>query len=163
MEYVSTQVFVIALIVGLLLIGAEIFLPGGVLGVIAGLALITAIVAAFVSPIFTDKEALMIAIGIGVLALISVIMWMKFFPKTGVGGKMALQTDLKDAKAQEPGLETLIGKQGTTLTDLRPSGIAQIEGRRVDVITQGSMINKGQTISVIDVNANRVIVKPFIG
>lgn len=162
MEYVSTQVFIIALIVGVVLVGAEIFLPGGVLGVIAGLSLVISVIAAFVSPAFTSNQAIMIAFGIGALTIASVVMWMKLFPRTRLGGQMTHQSNLTDAKSQEPGLEALIGQEGVTLTDLRPSGIAMFGNRRTDVITQGDMVDKGKRISVVDVNANRVIVKPII-
>lgn len=160
MHDVASQVFVITLIGGLLLIGAEIFLPGGVLGVFAVLCLIVSIIAAFASPLFTNQQALLMAFGILALSVISMVLWMKLFPKTKAGGKLTLKTDLADAKAQEPGLDELIGKEGVAVTDLKPSGIAMIDNHRIDVITQGEMIDKGKPIFVIDVNANRVIVKP---
>ncbi len=57
------------------------------------------------------------------------------------------------------GLDALLGKEGSTKSDLHPGGIAVIDGRRVDVVTEGGMIAKGQSIRVIEVEGNRVVVR----
>jgi membrane-bound serine protease (ClpP class) len=52
-----------------------------------------------------------------------------------------------------------IGKTGQAATDLRPSGTAIIDDKRVDVVTRGDYIEKGSQIRVIDVEGSRVVVR----
>ena len=61
--------------------------------------------------------------------------------------------------AQEKDLEALIGKEGITLTPLRPGGIAEVEGKRVGVVTEGVYVGKGEKIEVLEVAGNRLKVK----
>lgn len=72
---------------------------------------------------------------------------------------LKLNKDLKDAEAQPPDAESLIGETGRALTELRPAGIAEIGGQRVDVVTEGEFIEEGATIEVTEAEGNRVVVK----
>jgi membrane-bound serine protease (ClpP class) len=55
--------------------------------------------------------------------------------------------------------EELIGKTGVAITTLRPAGIAEIEGRRVDVATAGEFIQKGATVTVIQAQGMHIRVR----
>jgi len=56
-----------------------------------------------------------------------------------------------------------VGGTGTALTDLRPSGMAVIGGKRCDVVTNGVYIGKKSPIRVVKVEGVRVIVEPYGG
>jgi len=60
--------------------------------------------------------------------------------------------------SQSPDLEGSLGKEGVALTDLRPAGIARIDGRRLDVVSRGEYIDKGAKIVVGAVTGNQIIV-----
>jgi len=53
----------------------------------------------------------------------------------------------------------LVGREGVTLTPLRPAGMASIDGRKVDVVTLGDFIKKDIPIRVVDISGNRVVVR----
>jgi membrane-bound serine protease (ClpP class) len=55
--------------------------------------------------------------------------------------------------------EGLMDEEGVALADLHPTGIARIDGRRVDVVTRGEMVLKNTRIKVIEVRGNRIVVK----
>lgn len=150
------QLFVILLVVGLMLIGAEVFVPGGILGVIGGLALFSAIITGFIA--FGPTTGGYLAILIILLMGVVIALWVKFFPRSNIGKKMTVFKDLATAKGTEPGLIELLGKEGVATSDLRPAGFTIIDGRRVDVVTQGQMISKGKRIRVVEVEGNRVVV-----
>ncbi len=150
------QLYIILLIAGLFLVGAEIFVPGGILGVMGGVALLLAIIIAF--PAFGAFWGLISAVSVILLVGLVMFLWIKLFPKTSLGKKMTVSTDLHDSKATEDGLSDLINKTGTALSDLRPSGFAMIDGRRTDVVTEGQMISKGEEVEVIEIEGNRVVV-----
>src|SRR3954468_10501701 len=58
------------------------------------------------------------------------------------------------------GLEALRGKVGRAVSPLRPSGVAEFDGRRIDVITEGLMVEAGQWVKCVEVRANKVLVRP---
>ena len=53
----------------------------------------------------------------------------------------------------------LLGRTGRTSSALRPAGIAEIDGRRVDVVSEGELVEAGQPIEVIRVDGNRIVVR----
>jgi membrane-bound serine protease (ClpP class) len=59
------------------------------------------------------------------------------------------------------GLDLYLGKQGVARSVLRPSGIAEIDGVRVDVVSQGGFIQPSTRVEVIKVEGRRIVVKPM--
>jgi membrane-bound serine protease (ClpP class) len=53
----------------------------------------------------------------------------------------------------------LLGRSGTTLTPLRPAGIADVDGQRIDVVSDGEFIDSGVPITVSRVDGNRIVVR----
>ncbi len=151
-----TEIYFILVITGLLLIGAEVFVPGGILGTLGGLALLVAIVIGFLE--FGTVKGGYSAMAIILMVGVAIFLWIKLFPKTGIGKRMTVSTDLSDSKATEFGITLLVGKEGEAASDLRPAGFATIEGKRVDVVTQGEMISRGTRVKVVAVEANHVVV-----
>lgn len=60
--------------------------------------------------------------------------------------------------SQAPELERYQGQTGQAITDLRPAGMANINGKRIDVVTRGEYIDKGCHIEVLAVTANQIVV-----
>ncbi|HYG77136.1 MAG TPA: NfeD family protein [Planctomycetota bacterium] len=60
-----------------------------------------------------------------------------------------------------PPLTELVGKEGVTLTTLRPGGAAMIGQQRVDVVTQGKFVDPNTPVRVIQVEGSRVVVEPI--
>ena len=148
-------IFFICLIAGLILIGAEVFLPGAIMGIIGGLLLLAATGIGFVA---YPAAAPFIAVGILFLVSLVVALWIHFFPKSRVGKLMMVSNDLRTAKSTETGIAALLNQRGVALSQLRPAGFAQLDGRRVDVVTRGEMIEKNADVRVIAVEGNSVIV-----
>ena len=153
----SLELFWILLASGLLLLGLEVFIPGGILGTFGALAILGAIISAFF--VFPAPVSWFVTVGIIALMGIFLALWIKLFPKSPLGRKMTVSSDLRASKATQEGLQDLVGCEGETLSDLRPAGFALLKGRRVDVVSQGGMISRGQRVKVIKVEANRVIVR----
>ncbi|MDO9573533.1 MAG: NfeD family protein [Candidatus Contubernalis sp.] len=53
----------------------------------------------------------------------------------------------------------LLDKEGITLTPLRPSGTAEFDGSRIDVVSEGGFIDVNVTVKVVQVDGPRVIVR----
>jgi len=65
----------------------------------------------------------------------------------------------KGWRANEAGLDALLGQEGTTLTKLRPAGMVEIGGRRVDVVADSEFLDAGIRVRVCEVEGNRVMVE----
>lgn len=144
--------------IGLSLIIAELFVPGGIIGIIGGALIIGSLLFAgesFVHMAYSILIAMIIA-GLGMVIL------MKFF-----GKKLHLfnRLVLKDATTTEEGYVSntnrveLIGKQGTSITPLRPSGTIFITNERLDVVTEGSYVDASKTVEVVKVEGSRIVVR----
>lgn len=139
--------------VGYVLMLIEIFVPGGVLGILGLLAVIYGCYVAFdLGPSWGFS-----AVGVSVaLTLIGV----RLFIRSRMARKMVLDVpEAKEWKASEAGLEELIGKTGRTLSMLRPAGLAEIEGERVDVVADNELIPADVEVRVCEVEGNRVVVE----
>ena len=151
------ELFAILIIAGLFLIGAEIFLPGGIIGFIGGMCLLAAIVVAFVA--FGIQGGLLATLLIIVLSGVCLVVWIKYFPKTRMGQSLTLSDDGKTFKSASPEFMDLLNKEGVALSILRPAGIATIDGKRVDVVADGSWIESGKPIKVTRVEGVRILVR----
>lgn len=71
-----------------------------------------------------------------------------------------------DDSAAEPATpheDSLQGATGVALTDLRPSGMADIDGRRIDVVTEGGYVASGEQVEVIADHGYRRVVRAAPG
>lgn len=69
-----------------------------------------------------------------------------------------------EAQVGGPGIEpapgVVPGVEGKAVTPLRPSGVALINGNRMDVLTNGEPVDRDAAIRVVAVEGNRVVVAP---
>ncbi|MCP4695161.1 MAG: serine protease, partial [Desulfobacterales bacterium] len=61
--------------------------------------------------------------------------------------------------SQAPDLEKYLDLPGVAVTDLRPAGVARVDGRRLDVVSRGEYVDKDSEIVVIKVTGNQIVVK----
>jgi membrane-bound serine protease (ClpP class) len=54
----------------------------------------------------------------------------------------------------------LVGMVGTALVDLRPSGTASFGDQRLDVVSDGGFVSKGNRVRVVRADAYRIVVLP---
>ena len=143
---------------GVVLLAAEFFLPtggvlvvGGVLGMVAAVGLIMLY--------GTTREAIVAVIGLCVGLPIAwaglVYAWKSMALPGGLDSDAASAT----VATEFPELEALRGRHGKTLTPMRPSGSVEIDGRRVDALSEGMMIDAGVWVKCVDVKPGKVIVR----
>jgi len=142
---------------GLILICFEVFVPGGILGTIGFFLIVGSIWIAFVQ--LGSVGGSYFLVGGLVLAMVSVYLVMKFGIKTRLSRKLFLQSTEKGFRSTSKNLEDLKDKTGISLTILRPSGKAVIDGGKVNVVSEGVFLPKGCKIKVVMVEGNRVVVR----
>ena len=143
---------------GVLMIIVEILLP--TVGLLAGLG-VAAMLYSIVLALGGDIGALA-ALGIAlVIAVVLFLLIVSRLPSSRLWNKIVLQKSSRTEEGYVSAAERteLVGKTGEVLTELRPSGTARIDGRPVDVISEGAFIQKGKSIVVLSVNGSRVVVR----
>ncbi|WP_096270626.1 NfeD family protein [Paucisalibacillus globulus] len=149
---------IIILILGIALLIAEFFVPGGILGILGIGAIIGSL---FMSGANVGHMMTSVAIAFLVAVIASVIL----FRRIGLDKGIFRHVILKDRTTTELGYVSnqnrldLIGMEGIAATGLRPSGVAIINNERIDVVTEGSFIHANTPIKVVKVEGVRVIVR----
>ncbi len=142
---------------GVVVLMAEVLLPsGGVLAIIAAGLFVYSIYLAFTAISF-DAGVMLIMADIIMLPILAVI-GLKALGRSPLALKSSLQKSGGVVSYDEK-LSDLVGKEGIAVTNLRPSGTARIENRRIDVVTRGDFIEKGAAVEVAKVEGSRVVVK----
>lgn len=148
---------IICLIAGVLFICAEIFIPGGILGVLGFSALVVATVLSYKFLGVVEGTYFFI---FEIFLLLFVVMFsLKLLPKSWVGKRMFLNTSGKGYSSHENHYEELLGEEGEVFTDLRPVGLAVFSGKKCEVYAQSGFIEKGSKVEVVKIEANNIIVK----
>lgn len=152
---------------GLALLVAEVFfIPGfGIAGALGIAALLGALVlsmtgagdtaAVILDAVWRVVIALLVALAAGAVLL-------RFLPRLPFARRLVLATDLGTGPAHGSAPlsdQRWIGKRGRAASVLRPAGIADIEGERVDVVSDGALIEPGTAIQVTHVDGNRIVVR----
>jgi len=165
------EIWEIALfVVGVGLILAEIFvIPGfGIAGVSGIILVVVSLIVSLVGNVrfhFPPIMAFIPAVSTVAITLVLLVIVAfslgRFLPKSGRFSQLVLAPELSSASgytAAETHTEFL-GRVGQALTTLRPSGVIEIDGRRVDVITAGEFIAQGVQVKVVSVHGSRVEVR----
>lgn len=141
-------------VVGAILLVLETVLPGMIAGAIGLLCIIAGVIQSYV--VFGPQVGTGVLAGTLVVLMAGTMAWMKFFPQTPMGRVFTSRGTVGNINAERP---ELLHQTGSALTSLRPSGTALINGRRVDVVTEGGMIERNTPIKVVGIEGMRVIVR----
>lgn len=146
------------IVLGLILLYLEFFLPGGILAVGASIFLLVATILVFVhhGPIWGSITALVI------LAFVALLLrfWMGTFHRSFLGKRITIQNEVGEDEYLSS-LPSLLGKTGHTVTELHPSGKAIIDGEKYDVVSPIGVIPPGTAIIVQSIEGIRISVMPM--
>lgn len=149
--------------VGIILLLAELLIPSGIFFVLAMVAVIAGVVMTFTHSNDTYVGWITLLVVFVALPVLGSII-LHYWPKTPMGRRFFLSKSEEDETlASMPvnlELEQLRGRFGRALSALRPAGVVDFDGRRIDTITEGMMVDPGQWVRCIDVRAGKVVVRP---
>jgi len=145
-------------LLGVFLLAIEVFIPGfGIFG-IGGLC---CILGSFYFALGGNRPALYWLTGGLVVVLAAFAVLIKYLPNNPAWNLLVLKNRQENNKgySSNPDLSRYIGKTGTAVSMLRPSGTAIIDGERVDVVADGEFLANGESIVVFKVVGNKILVK----
>lgn len=149
---------IILFILGVIFLIAELFVPGGILGILGFASVIGSLYVA--SGNFVHMTiSLLISFAVAFAA--SILLVKVFGKRMNIFKKLILRdsTNTESGYVSNVSRRELVGAEGIALTTLRPSGTAVINDERLDVVTEGGYIIKGQKVKVIKVEGSRIVVR----
>jgi membrane-bound serine protease (ClpP class) len=180
----STWLEVLLFLAGVVFLGVEVFvLPGfGVAGVAGLLLILASVILAsqeFVIPnterqLETLAGTLLVVAGSGVAFVIAAAVLSRYFGSIPLFNKLVLQPpnanahhalDPKQAKTSGAALSPIgghavhVGDWGIAISPLRPAGKVRFNDDYVDVVTEGSFVDSGRQVRIIDISGNRIVVR----
>ena len=153
----------------------EVIIPsGGVLAILCGAAVFGSIASLFAYDTSAGGFALVAYL---VAAPFAVVYGFKLWARSPIGRHLILgasesvhtqgmdeqEADLENARlrrerAQE--LQSMVGKHGVVLTQLRPVGVIDIDGERADALAETGLIEEGERVIVVEAYDNQLKVRP---
>ena len=142
------------------LIIAEVFVPSGGLISICALACLIGGIAIF---FHHSNVAGLVGIGVAIVMIPSVlIIAYKIFPKTRFGKSVTLtppERQQGDAVPDTAELKDMFGAVGVVISPLRPVGMCDFSGRRIECVAESGYVDKGKKVKVIHVQSTQLTVR----
>lgn len=147
------------IVVGLVLIVVEVYLVPGfnVVGILGFLVLVFAIGFAYTETGMAGGTVALVgtvAAGGGVFY----VLW-----RSGAWDRFVLSTNLKrddeSVVRESEQRARYLGRTGVAITPLRPTGVAEIDGERIEVVTEGEFIAAGSGVRVVAMDRRRYFVR----
>ena len=132
----------------------EIFLPGMIAGMAGLLCLAAAVIVGYRELGYQGGNLILGGVLVGLA--IGGWCWLKFLPGSRMARLFISRSAVGELGVARP---DLLHRSGVAITQLRPSGAAFINGERVDVISEGALIDRGASLKVVAVEGMRVVVR----
>lgn len=152
-------------LLGLALLIVEVFMPGFGLPGIAGILLeVIGIVITYLS----HGGLAALGLTLAVLAIVAIVISLAL-RSVNKGRLSKSEVILHDTESVEDGyvatrdMEVFLGRQGVTTTVLRPTGMAEFDGVKLNVQSDGEYIAKDVAVKVERVEGSRVVVRTIRG
>ncbi len=157
----ANMAIVICFIIGVALLVAEVFMPG------FGVAGISGIVLEVVSIVLTYlRYGGLAALGVAIVALAVIGISISVSLRSATKGRLSKSAIILNAsETSDAGynatadMDVFLGREGETVTILRPTGMAEFDGVKLNVVADGEYIPKGTQVRVQRVEGARVVVR----
>ena len=162
LEFIAANLpILICFVIGIGLMVLEAFMPGFGLPGISGIILEVVAVA-----LTWMNHGPMAALGMTLIVLSILAIAISMSLRSAANGKLSRsKLVLNDTESNEAGyrstedLEVFLGKEGVTTTVLRPTGMAEFDGVRLNVVSEGEFIQSGTQVQIVRVEGSRILVR----
>lgn len=144
-------------VLGLILILVEFYVPGGIIGILGGISILSGII------LFASETSSVIALLLFIIGTAVAVGWMIRFAIWRI--KHAKPQYSIYSNADQEGYvastydQQAIGKAGIVITDLKPGGYILVEGQQHPAISLGGYIAKGEHVTVVGGQEQSLMVK----
>ena len=162
LEFIAANLpILICFLIGIGLMVLEAFMPGFGLPGISGIILEVVAVA-----LTWMNHGPMAALGMTLIVLSILAIAISMSLRSAANGKLSRsKLVLNDTESNEAGyrstedLDVLLGREGVTTTVLRPTGMAEFDGVRLNVVSEGEFIQSGTQVQIVRVEGSRILVR----
>ena len=162
LEFIAANLpILICFVIGIGLMVLEAFMPGFGLPGISGIILEVVAVA-----LTWMNHGPMAALGMTLIVLSILANAISMSLRSAANGKLSRsKLVLNDTESNEAGyrstedLDVFLGKEGVTTTVLRPTGMAEFDGVRLNVVSEGEFIQSGTRVQIVRVEGSRILVR----
>ena len=162
LEFIAANLpILICFLIGIGLMVLEAFMPGFGLPGISGIILEVVAVA-----LTWMNHGPVAALGMTLIILSILAIAISMSLRSAANGKLSRsKLVLNDTESNEAGyrstedLEVFLGKEGVTTTVLRPTGMAEFDGVRLNVVSEGEFIQSGTQVQIVRVEGSRILVR----
>jgi membrane-bound ClpP family serine protease len=148
------------LMFGLILVAAEVFIPsGGILGLLAIGCLALGLWQAFRQSTYLGLRFLLAD---SLLLPMTIALVIYLWPRLPIANRVELQPPAPEevgVSHSDQRLDHLIGQYGRALSPLRPSGVVDFDGRRLDALSEEGLIAAGALVLAVRIRAGQIIVR----
>ncbi len=153
---------IVCFLVGIGLLVAEVFLPG------FGLPGISGIILEFVTIWLTwVNHGPVAALGMTIVILAVIAITISVALKSAARGRLSKSSIIlnheesgAEGYSATADMDVFLGKEGITTTVLRPAGIAEFDGVRLNVVSEGEFIGSHTKVRIEQVEGARILVRP---
>lgn len=156
MDWLTYLPAIILLVLGFGLVVLEMYLPGfGAPGILGFILLVAGVIALRPTPL----QALLISVVIIILLCIALSIFVHSASKGRLSNSKLVLKEVATRADGENELAYFVGKTGVTDTPLRPAGMAEFDGVKLSVVSEGEFIESGREVTVERVEGNRIVVR----
>lgn len=157
---------VVLLVLGLVLISVEFFIPGGIVGVIGALLMLGAVGVSYAE--YGTMVAGWVLLGCLVVGALWVAVMFMLMAKTPYGKKMFLTGassgrivygSREDSAEEDEQADALLGEQGTAVTPMTPTGRIEVKGATYEASSQSGYLERGSKVEIIGRGSFGFVVK----
>lgn len=162
LEFIAANLpILVCFIFGVVLLVVEAFMPGFGLPGISGIALqVAAVVLTYMN------HGAVAAVGMTLIILSIIAIAISASLRSAAKGKLSKsQIILHDVESSDAGyrasedLQIFLGREGTTTSVLRPTGMADFDGVRLNVTSEGQFVPAGEKVRIVRVEGSRILVR----
>jgi len=148
---------IVLFLAGILLLAIEVFVPGVIVGIIGGLAILAGVVTAF--GLYGADGGIIALLSGGLLLGVTFYIEFVLLPKSKLAKQISMQATVEGtSQPAVADLSKVLDQQGETVTPLSPSGYIALNGRRYEAFSQSGYLAKGIAVRVTGLDNFRLIV-----
>ncbi len=164
LDFILTNLpIIVCFLVGIGLLVAEVFLPGfglpGISGIILEIASIWLV---------WSNYGPVAALGMTIVVLAVIAITISIALKSAARGRLSKSSIIlsheespSEGYTATTDMDVFLGKEGTTTTVLRPAGIAEFDGVRLNVVSEGEFVAANTKVRIEHVEGARIMVRPL--